>query len=327
MVTGIQFWVTDYLVTFLGADPNAVVVGFALASLTGPTAGVFFGGTLRSHALAAAGVPPAHLCVWPCLAGWVVDKRGGYKDETGHSTVIALECCVLFGVCALVCSILTVLFRDFLAVIAALWLVLFFGGYGLCAVRGCRLHHLTPATPVWTQPQMPAPSRDGDHHRGCAAPPSIVQFCMGHDAVQLSRLRRCALHLRPACAGTAGAPVCVPTRTHRVCVQWTSLAWGFRFVMAASGLAMVFMVIGWRTAAREYEQRSAHTEAVVPAGQVGASDATSPAPTLPQSRPRPAFREKRASSTISDVPYVRRCWRMRDVVVASAYPYTCVPQL
>ena len=63
-MTGIQFWVTDYLVTFLGADPNAVVVGFALASLTGPTAGVFFGGTQRSHALAAAGVPPSSLvCV------------------------------------------------------------------------------------------------------------------------------------------------------------------------------------------------------------------------------------------------------------------------
>ena len=162
--------------------------------------------------------PPAHLCVWPCLAGWVVDKRGGYKDETGHSTVIALECCVLFGVCALVCSILTVLFRDFLAVIAALWLVLFFGGYGLCAVRGCRLHHLTPATPVWTQPQMPAPSRDGDHHRGCAAPPSIVQFCMGHDAVQLSRLRRCALHLRPACAGTPLWRARLRTYPHSPCV-------------------------------------------------------------------------------------------------------------
>lgn len=45
VVTGIQFWVTDYLVTFLDADPNVVVAGFALSSLTGPTAGVFFGGT------------------------------------------------------------------------------------------------------------------------------------------------------------------------------------------------------------------------------------------------------------------------------------------
>ena len=148
----------------------------------------------------------------------------------------------------------------------------------------------------------------------------MLYNCLGYAAAPFI----CGLlaQVRPS-----GAPVCVPTRTHRVCVQWTSLAWGFRFVMAASGLAMVFMVIGWRTAAREYEQRSAHAEAVVPAGQVGASDATSSAPALPQSRPRPAFREKRASSTISDVPYVRRCWRMRDVAVASAYPYTCVPQL
>ena len=103
MVTGIQFWVTDYMVTFLHADPNAVVAAFALASLTGPTAGVFFG-------------------------GWVVDKRGGYKDETGHSTVIALECCVIFGMCALAAAIVTVAVRSFIGAIIALWLVLFCGG-------------------------------------------------------------------------------------------------------------------------------------------------------------------------------------------------------
>jgi len=65
------------------------------------------------------------------VTGWVVDKRGGYKDESGRSTVIALQCCVIFGTCALVAAIGTIFANDFAAAIAALWLVLFFGGYVL----------------------------------------------------------------------------------------------------------------------------------------------------------------------------------------------------
>jgi len=36
--------------------------------------------------------------------------------------------------------------------------------------------------------------------------------------------------------------------------QWTSLEWGFRLVMAVSGVAMLCMLVGWRVAAGEYRR-------------------------------------------------------------------------
>ena len=63
MVTGVQFWVTDYLTLSvdeggLGQPLGTVVICFSLCSLTGPTAGVFMGGA-------------------------IVDKMGGYQDRDG----------------------------------------------------------------------------------------------------------------------------------------------------------------------------------------------------------------------------------------------------
>ena len=65
VVTGIQYWVTDYLTLpvaegGMGMDQGLVVICFSVLSLTGPTAGVFFG-------------------------GWIIDKQGGYKCETGKA--------------------------------------------------------------------------------------------------------------------------------------------------------------------------------------------------------------------------------------------------
>ena len=64
VVTGIQFWITDYLTTpvsegGIGADVGLVVICFALSSLTGPTLGVFFG-------------------------GYYIDRHGGYANTTGE---------------------------------------------------------------------------------------------------------------------------------------------------------------------------------------------------------------------------------------------------
>jgi hypothetical protein len=63
VVTGVQFWVTDYLTLSvdeggLGQPLGTVVICFSLCSLTGPTAGVFMGGA-------------------------IVDKMGGYQDRDG----------------------------------------------------------------------------------------------------------------------------------------------------------------------------------------------------------------------------------------------------
>lgn len=89
VVTGIQFWITDYLIKDpdIMADPMAVTIGFAITALTGPVGGVFFG-------------------------GWLCDRQGGYKDNTGEATYTTLRTCMAFGFgagwfCLLPCLIST----------------------------------------------------------------------------------------------------------------------------------------------------------------------------------------------------------------------------
>ena len=57
VVTGIQFWITDYLHEVVGEPKEKVLTAFAITSCTGPALGVVFG-------------------------GWLVDRMGGYKDES-----------------------------------------------------------------------------------------------------------------------------------------------------------------------------------------------------------------------------------------------------
>lgn len=120
VVTGIQFWITDYLVTQLGADPPSVVIAFALTSLTAPTAGVFFG-------------------------GWAVDKVGGYKDSTGRSMCMALRCCVSFGSAALFFALLTCFMETLVSVITTLWFVLFWGGCLVPPATGICISSVEPS--------------------------------------------------------------------------------------------------------------------------------------------------------------------------------------
>jgi MFS family permease len=119
VVTGIQFWITDYLVRDIGSDPAAVVAGFAITSLTAPTAGVFFG-------------------------GWLIDRMGGYKDDSGQSAFVTLRVCCLFGLGAVAAAIPAAVVREFGGIMASVWLVLFFGGALLPAVTGVAISSVPP---------------------------------------------------------------------------------------------------------------------------------------------------------------------------------------
>ena len=72
IVTGIQFWITKYLIEILNVEPIVVNVIFAIISITAPLSGVLFGGTLS-------------------------DKYGGYK---GKYETKALQMCTAFGILA-----------------------------------------------------------------------------------------------------------------------------------------------------------------------------------------------------------------------------------
>jgi MFS family permease len=110
VVTGIQFWVTAYMINVLGAAQIDVQTAFAITSLTGPLAGVFFG-------------------------GWLVDKMGGYKEDQS-ATANTLKTCLVFGVGALIFAIMTAFVPNFIGGIIGIWLVLFFGGALLPALTG-----------------------------------------------------------------------------------------------------------------------------------------------------------------------------------------------
>ena len=105
VVTGIMFWITDYLISDpqIKADPALCIVLFAITALTAPIFGVLTG-------------------------GWFIDRSGGYKDDTGQAVYLTLRTCVMFGSGAVVCAIPAALVPNFVVIIVFVWLVLFFGG-------------------------------------------------------------------------------------------------------------------------------------------------------------------------------------------------------
>ena len=46
VVTGIQFWISDYMIEVIGAQKEKVFSMFALVSITAPTLGVILGGKI-----------------------------------------------------------------------------------------------------------------------------------------------------------------------------------------------------------------------------------------------------------------------------------------
>eukprot|EP01052_Picozoa_sp_SAG31_P044165 SAG31_NODE_7603_length_1643_cov_1.499352_2_plen_149_part_00 len=119
----LQYWVTDYLTLpvaegGMGKDTGLVVVCFSLTSLTAPTAGVFFG-------------------------GWVIDRQGGYKCDTGRAAMVTLKTCCYFGIGAVAGAVPTAFGGDalpapanFWFIMVTMWITLFFGGALLSPATG-----------------------------------------------------------------------------------------------------------------------------------------------------------------------------------------------
>eukprot|EP01050_Picozoa_sp_SAG11_P013621 SAG11_NODE_1604_length_4596_cov_22.286636_3_plen_782_part_00 len=124
VVTGIQYWVTDYLTLpiaegGMGIDQGTVVISFAVSSLTGPTAGVFFG-------------------------GWIIDRQGGYKCDTGKAAMDTLRTSSYFGIGAVACAIPTAFGTNYWFIMGTMWFVLFFGGALLSPCTGVCLNSVHP---------------------------------------------------------------------------------------------------------------------------------------------------------------------------------------
>lgn len=118
-VTGIQFWATDYFQKELDEPKSSVITWFAIASVTAPTSGVVFG-------------------------GWIVDRLGGYRDESGGAAAQTLYVCCGFGCGAVIFSIPAAIIMNFGWVMGMLWGVLFFGGCLLPAATGVCINAVAP---------------------------------------------------------------------------------------------------------------------------------------------------------------------------------------
>ncbi|EOD33917.1 hypothetical protein EMIHUDRAFT_455644 [Emiliania huxleyi CCMP1516] len=140
VVTGIQFWVTPYLTDYLGAKKLTVVFIFAITSITAPIIGLAVGGTVN-------------------------DRLGGYQGKRGVARTLKVDAC--FGCLAAIAAISAAAvpsgkakvlgYESFplgfdancWAVVALLWITLFFGGCIVPSTSGVLMETAPPdARPV-----------------------------------------------------------------------------------------------------------------------------------------------------------------------------------
>ncbi|KAL4500428.1 hypothetical protein ABPG72_003379 [Tetrahymena utriculariae] len=111
VVTGIQFWISDYMRTILFVDQKTVYTAFSLISITAPIFGVLMGGI-------------------------ALEKVGGYAGKN------AINLCLFNGVLASCCAIPIPFTNRYEVVLILLWLLFFFGGSLMPAVTGIMLHSI-----------------------------------------------------------------------------------------------------------------------------------------------------------------------------------------
>jgi len=124
-VTGIQFWVTKYLVNVIGVDQGPVTPVFGLTSITAPLLGVFLG-------------------------GYIIDNLGGYQGAAGLA--LTLKCCAIFGLIASSCAILCVIIPQYFAnvtvafavTVSFIFATLLFGGAIIPSATGVIVAAVAP---------------------------------------------------------------------------------------------------------------------------------------------------------------------------------------
>ena len=109
VLTGIQYWFSDYLITELKAESSTVFISYGVISITGPVIGVLVGGN-------------------------VISALGGYKSKKA----LYVTCSLAF--LCLSCAIPIAFIEDYITVVVLLWLLLFSGGFILPSMTGIMLN-------------------------------------------------------------------------------------------------------------------------------------------------------------------------------------------
>jgi sugar phosphate permease len=105
VITGIQFWATEYYVNQLGQDEGMVQICFSVTVITAPVGGLIVGGIITT-------------------------KLGGFEKKKAHLLVLGVS------YCALLFSFPVTIFNTFAPSFTCLWFLLFFGGFALPSVTG-----------------------------------------------------------------------------------------------------------------------------------------------------------------------------------------------
>ena len=109
VITGIQYWVSDYLIETLKVTRNQVFVTFAIVSITGPVFGVIIGGNVTTY-------------------------LGGYNSK--HALYLSMGTAVLCVFSAAPIPFIS----NFPLFVVLLWFLLFFGGAILPCMTGIMLN-------------------------------------------------------------------------------------------------------------------------------------------------------------------------------------------
>jgi len=109
VITGIQYWISDYMITHLQQPEEVVFTTFGIVSITGPVTGVVVGGN-------------------------VTTKLGGYNSKRSLYLTCGIASLCLF------CAVPIPFVTNFIAFVALLWLLLFCGGFILPSLTGIMLN-------------------------------------------------------------------------------------------------------------------------------------------------------------------------------------------
>lgn len=109
VVTGLQYWISAYMMTVLGASADLAALYFVILCFTGPIVGVIAGGLMTQY-------------------------LGGYNSTKGQ----LIQC--LAGCLAVVCGMPVPFCDNIHFMVFFLWLLLFFGGFITPQVIGIMLN-------------------------------------------------------------------------------------------------------------------------------------------------------------------------------------------
>jgi MFS family permease len=153
VVTGIQFWSTEYLIKVIKAPYGTVLASFAATSATAPVLGVVFG-------------------------GWIVDYVGGYQGREGVFRTSLIG--TILGVFAVSLAIPASYSTSFSGALTMIWFVLFFGGAIVPGATGLVLSSVPPQVRAFSSAMSMLTFNIFGYASGTILPGVYMQFLQGN---------------------------------------------------------------------------------------------------------------------------------------------------